>query len=133
MNRKLIIVLFCLLAMIGYVKYAVSKDKTYFSIDLSKGSQVIYLDTDSSQDDFRATVHCELKGEINTNIEVLLASVDIPLNEPFVPMRPYNLRLKKGYIDTTFGGDWYTNKARLLLRFPPNCEGKIKGYLSIDK
>jgi hypothetical protein len=133
MTRKKIIILCCLVAIIGYVKYQISKDTADFSIDVSKGSQIIYLDTDVSQDDFRASVHCKIKGEINEDFEVLLASVNIPLDEPFVPMRPFNLRLKKGRIDSTFVGDWYTNNARLLLRFPPNSKGKLEGYVSINR
>lgn len=133
MNKKWMIILCCILAIIGYVKYSISKNTTYFSIDASKGSQVIYLDTETSPQDFVANVHCELKGEISKDMEILLASVNISIDEPFVSSRPYNLRLRKGHIDTTLGGDWYTNNARLLLRFPPNTKGMLEGYVKINK
>jgi hypothetical protein len=133
MDKKRIIILFCILAIIGYVKYSISKNTTYFSVDASRGSQIIYLDTETSPQDFVASVHCELKGEINKDIEVLLTRVNISLDESFVNGLPYNIRFKKGKIDTTFGGDWYTNNARLLLKFPPNCQGTLKGYIKISK
>ena len=125
-----LIVLF-IISVIGYYYYTVSKRTTTFDIDSHKGFQIISLDTDGPSDDMFSTVVCEIQGEISQDTDVLLARHDISLNEQSGRIDTYKIKLKKGVIDTLIRGDWYTNKARLLFRFPPNCKGELEGFVRI--
>ena len=67
---------------------------------------------------------------------LLSLSVRVILSILFVlslqKMDIYSFKFKKGTIDTTFQGDWYTNKARLHFKFSPKSKGIIEGYLTIN-
>lgn len=126
-----LIVLF-IICVIGYYYYTMSKRTTTFDINSQKGFQMISLDTDGLSDDMFSTVICKIEGEISEDTDVLLARRDISLNEQWGSIDTYRFRLKKGTIDTTIRGDWYTNKARLLFRFPSDCKGELEGFVRIN-
>jgi hypothetical protein len=132
MKNRYILILCLLAGFIIYSYYTLSKKTATFDINPHKGFQMISLNTDGSSDDMFSTVVCEIQGEINQETDVLLARHDIPLNEQLGRIDTYRFRLKKGKIDTTIRGDWYTNKARLLFRFPSNCKGNLKGFVRIN-
>ncbi|MES2519323.1 MAG: hypothetical protein V4585_14515 [Bacteroidota bacterium] len=129
MKKILLIVLFFVLGVVVLV-FLPSKNTKKISIDSSKGGQLIRLDTDGLEDDLYSSVRIRLKGELSEDSEVFLSRSDNLMLER--EMDIYSFKFRKGIIDTTFQGDWYTNKARLHFKFSPKSKGIIEGYLTIN-
>jgi hypothetical protein len=122
--------LLVLISFIIYVVYISYKNTEDFIINVSQKPPNIRLDTDGPISDPFSRIYIKVHGEVSNDGYIVFNRDDIIEPEHILPS--YRIKLKKGIVDTVYQGDWYTNKARLSIFFPPNSKGMLKGYIRIN-